>query len=219
MRFFLLVRTLLVWALLAGAAAFFAHRTYELWLSDDPVAGGAPEAARPAAVPRVPRSTSYGRPAPLASYDVIPQRSLFSEDRSEGLPEDPMAPVIVLPPRPLDTRFALFGVVTEGGRRRALVANLEKRSTADPDEVWVEAGDVLGTLTVLEIGASQIVLSDGTTEHVVRLSERSPWKPQGGARPAPGGGGVKRIEVGAPGEKGIRPKGAATPGAGAPQQK
>jgi len=218
MRLFLAMRTLVVWALLAGAAVFFSRQTFEIWAPDglrvsesgEPTVRSTP---RSLGVARAPRAAAY-RPQPAYGvYDVVSRRNLFANDRGAETVGEVTAPAFSaprLPSMPLDSRFALFGVVIEDGRKRALVWNLGKRTPADRDEVWVKIGDVLGNLSIVAIEAGRIVVSDGSTEHVVRLVDGAHQKRRGGVPPAGPRTGVKSIEVRAPAGTG-RGTGAAEP--------
>lgn len=202
MGFFHLIRNLVVWVLLAGAVAFFGHRTYGVWFAGKALEGSedtqetSPSVRRPPA-PRARRSLAYRRVPPYSTYEVVAGRNLFSSDRREEVPEPeaPVAPAPVVPLRPLDSRFALFGVVIEGDQKKALVWNLNKAGPTDKDYVWVRVGDEVGNLKISEIGLDRLVVTLGDSTYTVRLTDENYQKQRRVVRDARARNRAKTIEI------------------------
>jgi hypothetical protein len=102
---------------------------------------------------------------------VIPQKNLFSSDRREKLPKRTPTPSRVKPSKPLDNRFALFGIVINSKEKKALVSNLDKKKASDKKYIWVKVGDKIGKLNVSEINSKQITITNGASAYTVRLSD------------------------------------------------
>jgi hypothetical protein len=107
---------------------------------------------------------------------VIAKKDLFSSDRREKLPEKPKTTAPVVAAKPLDRRFALFGIIIDGNEKKALVANLDKKRAKDKAYIWVKVGDKMGNFDVSEIQPEQIVLTQGDSAYTIRLSD--PNKPK-----------------------------------------
>jgi translation initiation factor IF-1 len=174
MRFFLLIRTWIICALLAAAAILFGYQTVEVWSGNDSndrleVDKAAQKTPKRQAVRRI----VYGRNQRYNVYEVIAQKDLFSSDRREKLPEKSQTPAPVKAVQPLDKRFALFGIVINGSEKKALVANLDKKSAKGKAYIWVKAGDKIGNLNVSEIQPEQIIITQGGRTYTVRLSDHN----------------------------------------------
>lgn len=171
MRFFLLIRTWIINLLLAGAAVFFGYQTFEVWSANDKLEVDTLVQNPP--TPLAERRVAYRRQPRYNTYEVIAQKDLFASDRREKLPEKPPAPASVMPAKPLDSRFVLFGIVINGDQKEALVSNLERKSATEKEYVWVKVGDKIGTLDVSEIQSEQIILTQGASTYSVRLSDQN----------------------------------------------
>jgi hypothetical protein len=170
-RFFLLIRTWIICILLAAAAIFFGYQTYEVWSAKERHKVEKP--VQKTLKPRTVRGVTYGRIPRFKTYEVIPEKNLFSSDRREKLPETSSTPSLVKTPRALDRRFALFGVVINSNEKKALVWNLNKKSASEREYIWVKVGDKIGDLSVSEITPEQITISKGGSTYTVRLSDQS----------------------------------------------
>jgi hypothetical protein len=160
--------------LLAAASGFFGYQAYGVWsANDEPVVRKADQ--KPSNTRGVRRGT-YRRNQPSTNFEVIPQKDLFSSDRREKLPEKPKTTAPVKAAQPLDRRFALFGIVIEDSEKKALVANLGKKSAKDKAYIWVKVGDKIGNFDVSEIQPEQIILTQGESVYSIRLSD--PNKPK-----------------------------------------
>jgi translation initiation factor IF-1 len=171
MRFFLLIRTWIICTLLAAAAIFFGYQTVEVWSGNDRLEVN--EAIQKTPKRQVNRRVTHRRNPRYNVYEVIAQKDLFASDRREKLPEKSPTPSPVKAAQPLDKRFALFGIVINGGEKKALVANLDKKSAKEKAYIWVKVGDKIGTLNVSEIQPEQIILTQGGRTYTIRLSDQS----------------------------------------------
>ena len=171
MRFFHLIRTWIIGILLAGAAVFFGYQTHQVWAPKAEL-----EVDQPAQKPLKPRAdkrVAYRRNPRYNTYEVIAQKDLFASDRREKLPEKSPTPSRVIPAKPLDSRFALFGIVINGSEKKALVANLDKKTAKEKAYIWVKAGDKIGNLNVSEIQPEQIIITQGASTYTIRLSDHN----------------------------------------------
>lgn len=183
MRFFLLIHTWIIWALLAAAAVFFGYQTVAVWSRND--GNDRPEVKK--TVQKTPqrqagRSVGHHRSPRYQVYEVIAQKDLFSSDRKEKLPENSSTSAAVKAAQPLDKRFALFGIVINGSEKKALVANLDKKGAPGKAVIWVKVGDKIGSLSVSEIQPVQIILTQGGRTYTIRLSDQSESQRRFGGR-------------------------------------
>lgn len=166
-----MIRTWAMNVVLAGAVVFFGYQTLEVW-----IAGETGEVVQPAPKPPGPhpqRRIAYRRTPPYRTYEGIARKNLFSSDRREELPETAPTPVPVMPSKPLDSRFALFGIVVDGKEKKALVSNLYRKTATEKEYIWVEVGDEIGNLMVTDIKPEEITITEQGNTHVLRLSEQS----------------------------------------------
>ena len=207
MRFFLLIRTWIIGILLAGAAVFFGYQTYQVWTPKAELEVDPP--VQKPLKPRADKRVAYRRNPRYNTYEVIAQKDLFASDRREKLPEKPLTPTRVIPAKPLDRRFALFGIVINGSEKKALVANLDKKTAKEKAYIWVKVGDKIGTLNVSEIQPEQIILTQGGSTYTIRLSDynhpqkrairRKKGKPTG-----PSTTNIKKQKIKSPAAKGSK---------------
>ena len=169
MRFFLLIRNWIIGILLAGAAVFFGYQTYRVWTPNAELA--AHQLVQKKLKHRYDKRVAYRRNPRYNVYEVIAQTDLFSSDRREKLPEKSPTPSPVRASKPLDNRFALFGIVIDGSVKKALVANLDKKNAKGKAYIWVKAGDKIGNLNVSEIQSAQIIITQGGSTYTIRLSD------------------------------------------------
>jgi hypothetical protein len=171
MRFFLLIRTWIICILLAAAAVFFGYQTVEVLSGkDQPVVK---KAVQKPPKSQVDRRVAYRRNQRSKNFEVIAEKDLFSSDRREKLPENSPTAAPVKAAQPLDRRFALFGIVIDGGEKKALVANLDKKGAKGKAYIWVKVGDKIGNLNVSEIQPEQIILTQGGQTYAIRLLDQS----------------------------------------------
>ncbi|MBW2370332.1 MAG: hypothetical protein JRH15_20875 [Deltaproteobacteria bacterium] len=105
---------------------------------------------------------------PPSAYQVIAQKSLFSPDRSEYLPnrrsEDPAKPT----PTRLKGKVTLFGIIIEEGKRSALIKAPVNSEDEKPIR-WVREGDAVVNYILSAIEADKIILTDGKQNYQVEL--------------------------------------------------
>ncbi len=205
MRFFLLIRSWIIGILLAGAVVFFGYQTFEVWSRDGTLEVNKP--VRKPLRPHADRRVAYRRNPPSRTYEVIPQKNLFSSDRREKVPETSQTPSLVKPPKPLDRRFALFGIVINGNEKKALVSNLNKKNAKEKKYIWVKVGDKVGDLNISEIKSEQITVIKGRSTYTIRLSDQSRPQKRSTARKVKKRTGSGTIEIKRPKVKSPAAKG------------
>ena len=171
MRFFILIRTWVMNLLLAGAVLFFGYQTFEVWFPNDKLEVNQP--ARKAVAPSGHQRVAYRRNQPYETYELVVQRHLFASDRREELPDATPTATPVKPAQPLDSRFALFGIVIIEGEKKALVSNLDKKTAVEKDYIWLKIGDKIGQLVISEIYPEHIIVTQGGYPYIIRLSDPS----------------------------------------------
>ena len=170
MRFFLLIRIWIIGILLAGAAVFFGYQTYQVWTPKAEL-----EADQPVQKPLKPsadKKVAYRRNPRYNAYEVIAQKDLFATDRREKLPEKSPTPSPVIPAKPLDKRFVLFGIVINANEKKALISNFNKKSATEKEYIWLKVGDKIGNLNVSEIQPDQITITERGNTYIIRLSDQ-----------------------------------------------
>jgi len=171
MRFFILIRTWIINLLLAGAVVNFGYQTYAVWSASDELDVDQFVQKPPTRI--VDRKVAFRRDSRYSTYEVIARKNLFASDRREQLPEKPSTPADVVPAKPLDSRFVLFGIVIKGDRKEALVSNLDRRTATEKESIWVTVGDKIGNLNVSEIHSAQIILTQGGSTYTVHMSDQN----------------------------------------------
>jgi hypothetical protein len=155
--------------LLAVVAALLSLRLYEaatLRIQTPP----APEAAGPVGELPLPEAAQAQLP-PLAAFEVIAERNLFSPTRSEVVPEPPArsAPSAAAPPAP---KPRLYGVVLlPDGRARAYLEDVQRRRV-----FAYSVGDTVADAKVEQIRPDRVVLRRGRETFEVLLQD--PTKPR-----------------------------------------
>jgi hypothetical protein len=170
MRFFLLIRNLIIGLVLAAAAVFFGYQTYEVWSENDRPEINKPVGKPPKAVAA--RKVANRRNPRYNTYAVIAKKNLFSSDRREKLPEKPSPPKPAKPLKSLGIRFALFGIVIKGDEKKALISNFDKKRATEKEYIWVKVGDKIGTMNVSEIKPDQIIITEQGNTYTIRLSDQ-----------------------------------------------
>jgi hypothetical protein len=193
MRFFLLIRTWVIGILLAGAVVFFGYQTFEIWFFNDK--GEVTKPARKTVASRAHRRVAYRRNPTYKTYEVIAQKNLFSPDRREKLAETSPTASPVKPAKPLDSKFALYGIVIEGNEKKALVSNLNKKTAVEKEYIWVKVGDRMGNLKISEIEPEQVMVTQGTTTYTIRLSDPSYQRKSHTVRKVKKRTGTRTIEI------------------------
>ena len=193
MRFFILLRTWIINLLLAGAVAFFGYQTFAVWFANDKLEANTPDPK--AVAPSVHRRGAYRRNQPYKTYEVIVQKNLFARDRREELPDTSPTPTPVKPAQPLDSRFALFGIVISGSEKKALVSNLDKKTPAEKDYIWVKIGDRIQNLNISEINPEHIIVTQGGYTYTIRLSDPNYQQKSSNARRLKKPTGNRTLEI------------------------
>ncbi len=171
MRFLVSIRSWIINILLAATAAFFGYQAVEVWYIGDAPEVSTTVQKKPKS--RANRTVFYRRNTGIATYDVIASKNLFSSDREELLPAKSKKTSKKVQTRPLDSRFALFGVVINGDQKKALVSNLGKKNAKEKDYIWVKVGDQIGTMEVSAIQSEQITIIWQGSSYSVRVADRN----------------------------------------------
>ena len=115
------------------------------------------------AVP-APEAADSWQPNPLAAYDAIVARPLFTVDRRPFVPPTEETEPVSLPPGP-SVEFELTAIVTSAAARMAL---LKTSSSAEVRKVTV--GQAIDGWTLVEVREDGIVLRNGTDVRVLELA-------------------------------------------------
>lgn len=101
---------------------------------------------------------------PEGAYDLIAEKSLFSEDRTEYISEKNGAETDVLQTRKSRQPVFLYGVVMVGDYRKALI---QENAGGSGKDRWVYEGDRVGGMTVKTIDKEKLsLLSDSETVEI-----------------------------------------------------
>lgn len=147
---------------LGAAAVLLATLAVWPWLVP-PVPVIRPLATPPASPPASVLATL----PPIASYAAIVERPLFAPSRR------PPPGIAAATGAPAESRYRLVGIVANGARRKAFVADGARR-------IEIGEGDMLDGWTVKQIGSDRILLSSADGEAALRLKPAAaePPKPQ-----------------------------------------
>ncbi len=157
--------------LLAAAIIFFVIMSFDVWTEKNEVIAGIQEAEGLKTVPSDKRIIERVMP-PESTYEIVAQKDLFSPDRAESYSGEPESEL----PRFSEKMIFLYGVVTLGNEKQALVSDPESGSKAAgerPKDKWVRVGDTIGNFTVAAIEKDKIVLKEGADRYEVPLYDES----------------------------------------------
>jgi hypothetical protein len=156
---------------LALCAVFIGKSAYSVWIQEDRSNSAAPS-KRKAAPAAERRQTSEPPPLMEASYEVIADRNLFSSDRAEYLPPEPVGETVSLPQLP-GKKINLYGVIIMENTRKALIDNPD-RKPHEPFNKWVSVGETVGNLTVAAIDNESILFREGARKYRIPLYTKKP---------------------------------------------
>lgn len=159
--------------LLTLLVAFFVIRTYGVWKTGKNITSENQviEKAKPHSEKRIAKR----RLPPDSYYKGVVERSLFSPDRTELIPEISESEAEVAPEEVPGRKIILYGVVMMKDYATALVTNPEIKS-GDKPLLWVRAGDHLGALKVASIQKESILLTGGSKQYKIPLYDQSKTK-------------------------------------------
>lgn len=172
--------------LLLGAAVFLGMKAWEDWHKADAEIPEAP-AARPVEI-ELPGKTLKLKRNPTKHYDVVVEKNLFSSKREETQPVEPAPVGKKKKPKPnkkarvKSSRVVLYGVVSLGADKKALVQDPTRRARNKKNTSWVRTGDEVAGMTVSRIETGKILLNDGSEDYEVLLYDSSKPKPRTAAR-------------------------------------
>jgi hypothetical protein len=157
---------------LAVFVVFFGIMGFDVWLKGDET------------IPEIQTAKSPEKPLPgkgimertmppESAYGIVAEKNLFSSNRSESIPEKQK-------PGPLkisEKMIFLYGVVSTGDRKKALISNPEPGSEAGKGpaakDKWVKVGDTIGNFSVAEIRKDRIILTQGANTHEILLYDKN----------------------------------------------
>jgi hypothetical protein len=125
---------------------------------------------------RVPQDKGLPPLAPPNNYiptafSIIPEKTIFSENRTNKVEAEPAAPAPVIPP--MAQKPILVGTSISDSQQRALIFD----PTAPPDKArrakTMRVGDVYQGYTITHITAENIVLEAGSQKEIIPLHEGS----------------------------------------------
>ena len=170
-------RIWLINAVLALCVLFAGASAYRVWVREEPLA--AIEPMEQATVPAPERrQVSTQLSSRESAYAIIPERTLFSPNRAESIPEVSEAITEAKQPVISGRRIELHGVIIRGDNRKALIDN-PVRDPDEPPRKWVSVGDVLDRLTVLAIEPRSVVLDEGGKRYHHLLDPRTGYPAEG----------------------------------------
>ena len=111
------------------------------------------------------------RKPPKSAYDVIAARSLFSQNRMEGVTETLVGNLKGAETSRYAKKIGLFGVIINDGEKMALINKDIGRRGSD-DVMWVRVGDTIERVKVAAIERDRILLLENGTHYEVLLSDQ-----------------------------------------------
>lgn len=175
------MKRLALLVVLLSAALLFSFKIYGVWVGDQVKKSPAPP--RTAAVSPE-KQLLRPTPEPPATYEPIVERNLFNAERKEKVT---VAPVLAAreggatAPEVKEVRIAgreiiLYGTMSRGNYKSALISNPLKSPEDKRDNRWVKIGDQLANLQVDAIQSDKIILREGENRYIILL--RDPTKPK-----------------------------------------
>jgi hypothetical protein len=161
-------RIWLINIILALCALFAGSMAYRVWVQEEPSGRGAPPPSAPSVSAPERRQANKGTFLRESAYKVITERSLFSPDRKESLPEDPIAKTEEEQILISGKKINLHGVIGVGDELKALIDN-PLRGPDEPPMKWVRIGDAFSDLSVAAIESESILLKQGEKEYKIPL--------------------------------------------------
>jgi hypothetical protein len=192
-------RIWLINVILALCTLFAGSMAYRVWVHEEPSEWDAHTSAPSVSAPEKtqPNEGTFLRES---AYRVIAERSLFSPDRKEILPEEPREKTEEEQLLISGRKINLYGVIIMEDERKALIDNPVRK----PDErwkIWVRVGDTLSDFRVAAIEPESILLKQGENEYEIPLytdEKKGPqFSPQSRA-PSPSMPTVVNTETGKP---------------------
>lgn len=111
------------------------------------------------------------RKPPKSAYDVIAARSLFSQNRTEGVTETLVGNLKGAETSRYAKKIGLFGVIINDGEKMALI-NKDMGRRGSDDVMWVRVGDTIERVKVAAIERDRILLLENGTHYEVLLSDQ-----------------------------------------------
>jgi hypothetical protein len=149
---------------------------YRVWVQEEPLGEDSPPTGSSVSAPEQipPNRRTFLKES---AYRVIAERSLFSPDRKESLPEEPKAKTEKAQPIISGKKIHLYGVIIMGDERKALIDN-PVRGRDEPNKKWVRVGDAFSDLRVAAIEPKSILLEQGKDNYEISLYDDERKNPQ-----------------------------------------
>lgn len=98
---------------------------------------------------------------PESFYGVIAEKDLFTQARTEFVPEEMGMSLEDIPLKIAGKKIVLYGVVLADDYKKALISNPARKSTPDwKRNIWVQIGDTIDKLKVIDIQENCIYLTE-----------------------------------------------------------
>jgi hypothetical protein len=189
------MKRLALLVILLAAALVFSIKIYGVWDREQSVK--IPAKPKTAAVAQE-KQFVRRQEEPLATYEPIVGRDLFTQERKEKVAKAPEAappePVVTAPVirevRIAGQEIVLFGILSRGNFQSALISNPLKSAADKRESRWVKIGDSIANLQVDAIQRDRITLREGNDRYVILM--RDPAKPKVAAAASSTANGANR---------------------------
>lgn len=175
----MITRIWLINIILALCALFAGSMAYRVWVQEESLGRGTAPSAPSVSTPEKTRPNK-GTFLRESAYKVITERSLFSSDRKESLPEEPKKKTEKKQPVISGKKIHLYGVIIMEDERKALIDN-PVRGPDEPQKKWVCIGDAFSDLRVAAIEPESILLRQGKNEYEISLYDDEEKRSQSSA--------------------------------------
>jgi hypothetical protein len=183
--------------ILAAFVIFFAVKTYDVWFDNKVKELKSPHETKNIGSD-VEKKFSKRKLPPESNYEIIVEKNLFREERTEYLPEPEPDPDLepgtqsgkepeIKSLESFGAKIDLYGVVLWKDYKKALVTNTE-RNIGGSGEKWVQKGDTILEvkklneniqLVVEEIFEDRILIKDGKDCYEILLYDKDKSKKRG----------------------------------------
>jgi hypothetical protein len=159
----------LINVVLAFFVVFFGMMSFDVWSKGDE---SVPEVqtAQGSAKPLPGKGIIERTVPPDSTYGIVPEKNLFSTNRSEVIPEKQKKEEA---PKISEKMVILYGVMVVGDRKKALISNPEAGPKPTTKDKWVTVGDTIGTFRVADIRKDRIILTDGANSPEILLYDKN----------------------------------------------
>ncbi len=162
-------RIWLINVILALCVVAAGSSAYSVWVQEDPFRQIDPSKESPMVAAET-RRTNKRVTLRESAYRIIAERTLFSPDRAEYLPEESDSVIKVEQPVLSGRKVNLYGVIIMDSDRKALIDDPNpKRKPKEPPRKWVRVGEMFGNVRVVAIESESVSLAEGTKIYEIPL--------------------------------------------------